>query len=172
MKLIKGGVFVFGGLFIMMTLISLLMPSKIMTAKAVSVQSDSVKIFNAVSDLGNWKKWHPVFVNDSTSVKLSDPSSGINSFVTWQTNNKINKLIITKIAYPEVEFLLKRDGENDLEYAMYVNREEGGKMQVQWKAVTSLRWYPWEKFGGIFIEKLSGAGYEAALASLKQYVEN
>ena len=83
----------------------------------------------------------------------------------------MNKLIVTKIGYPEVEFILQRNGEKDLEYAMYIIREEGGNMQIQWKAITNLKWYPWEKFGGIFIEKLSGAGYESALASLKQFVE-
>ena len=171
MKLIKGGLFVFGGLFLMMTLISLLMPSKIMTAKAVSMQADSTKIFNAVSNLSNWRKWHPVFMEDTTTVTLSIPSSGLNSYITWKTNNKMNKLIVTKIGYPEVEFILQRNGEKDLEYAMYINREEGGNMQIQWKAITNLKWYPWEKFGGIFIEKLSGAGYESALASLKQFVE-
>ena len=171
MKLIKGGFFVFGGLFLMVTLISLLMPSKIMTAKAVTIKADSIKLFDAVSNLNNWKMWHPVFIEDTSTVALSNPSSGINSYITWKTNGKVNKLIVTKIAYPEAEFILKRDGEKDLEYAMYINREEGGNMQLQWKAVTSLRWYPWEKFGGIFIEKLSGAGYESALTSLKQYVE-
>ena len=44
-------------------------------------------------------------------------------------------------------------------------------MQVEWNAVTRLKWYPWEKFYGIFIEKSSGQGYEDALNSLKTYVE-
>jgi Polyketide cyclase / dehydrase and lipid transport len=169
MKFIRGGLFVFGGLFIIMTLISLLIPSTIMTAKSITVQCDSTKLFDAVSKLQNWKKWHPVFVADSNNIAI------INNPIdkaTWSSNNKVNTILVTKNAYPEFSFLLQRAGENDLENTIYVNRvEEGGNMQVQWKSVTKLKWYPWEKFGGIFIEKLSGAGYEAALASLKKYVE-
>ena len=50
--------------------------------------------------------------------------------------------------------------------------QEQGNMQVQWQAVVHLKWYPWEKFSGIFIEKMAGQGYEDALQSLKSYVEN
>jgi hypothetical protein len=169
MKLFRGGLFVFGGLFLLMTLISMLIPSTIMTAKSVTVQCDSTKLFDAVSNLQNWKKWHPVFVTDSNNITIAN---GTNAAATWTTNKKVNKLVITKSAYPELDFLLQREGENDMENTIYVNRvEEAGNMQVQWKSVVKLKWYPWEKFAGIFVEKFSGAGYEAALASLKKYVE-
>lgn len=166
MKLIRGGLFVFGGLFLVMTLISLLIPSTIMTAKSITVQCDSTKLFDAVSNLQNWKKWHPVFVADSNKITAT------NTAASWSSNSKTNKLVVTKSSYPAVDFLVQRDGENDMENTIYVNRvEEGGNMQVQWKSIVKLKWYPWEKFGGIFVEKLSGAGYEVALASLKKYVE-
>lgn len=168
MKLIRAGLFVFGGLFLVMTLISMLIPSTIMTAKAVTVQCDSTKLFSVVSNLQNWKNWHPVFVADSNKITITDAGNT----ATWSSTGKENKIVITKTAYPEVNFLLQREGENDMENTIYVNRvEEAGNMQVQWKSVVKLKWYPWEKFAGIFIEKLSGAGYEAALASLKKCVE-
>lgn len=166
MKFIRGGLFVFGGLFLVMTLISLLIPSTIMTAKSITVQCDSTKLFDAVSNFQNWKKWHPVFVADSNNITVTK------STAIWSSNKNINKIIVTKNAYPEFSFLLQRDGENDMENTIYVNRVlEGGNMQVQWKSIVKLKWYPWEKFAGIFVEKLSGAGYEAALASLKKYME-
>lgn len=166
MKFIRGGLFVFGGLFLVMTLISMLIPSTIMTAKSTTLQCDSTKLFDAVSNLQNWKKWHPVFVADSNKITIA------NNTATWTSKNNTNKLVVTKSTYPAVDFLLQRDGENDMENTIYVNRvEEGGNMQVQWKSIVKLKWYPWEKFAGIFVEKLSGAGYEAALASLKKYVE-
>ncbi len=168
MKFFRGGLFVFGGLFLVMTLISMLIPSTIMTAKSVTVQCDSAKLFNAVSDFKNWKKWHPVFIADSSKITIDSSKNT----ATWSSSGKENKLVVTKNAYPELNFLLQRDGENDMDNTIYVNRvEEGGNMQVQWKSVVKLKWYPWEKFAGIFVEKLSGAGYEAALASLKKYVE-
>ena len=43
--------------------------------------------------------------------------------------------------------------------------------QVEWKSVVKLKWYPWEKMYGIFVDKLTGPGYEAALNGLKNYLE-
>jgi hypothetical protein len=34
-----------------------------------------------------------------------------------------------------------------------------------------MKWYPWEKAKGIFLDKVSGPQYEAALANLKKAVE-
>ena len=172
MKMIKGGILVFVGLFVVVTLISLLIPSTIVTAKATTVQADSLKLFDAISDLRKWNNWHPVFMNDTNAIHFSENTNKVNAYATWETNGKQNKLVITKINYPIVEFSLQRDGENDLINELFVTPvQEAGNMQVQWKAITKLKWYPWEKFSGIFIEKISGSGYEAALESLKKYLE-
>ncbi len=172
MKMIKGGILVFVGLFVVVTLISLLIPSTIVTAKATTVQADSLKLFDAISDLRKWNNWHPVFMNDTNAIHFSENTNKVNAYANWETNGKQNKLVITKINYPIVEFSLQRDGENDLINELFVTPvQEAGNMQVQWKAITKLKWYPWEKFSGIFIEKISGSGYEAALESLKKYLE-
>ncbi len=173
MKMLKGALFVFVGLFVMMTLISLLIPSKVVIAKATTVQADSVKLFKEISDLKNWKHWHPVFMNDSIGITYSEITDKVSSFASWTTTGKENKLVIAKISYPVVEILLQRAGENDVVNIFSVMPVlEQGNMQLQWQSITKLKWYPWEKFSGIFIEKMSGAGYEVALESLKKYLES
>jgi hypothetical protein len=49
---------------------------------------------------------------------------------------------------------------------------DSSAMQVEWRVLTKLKWYPWEKFYGIFIDKLTGPGYEVALNNLKELAEN
>ncbi|MBK7088132.1 MAG: hypothetical protein IPH56_04180 [Chitinophagaceae bacterium] len=44
--------------------------------------------------------------------------------------------------------------------------------QVQWRSFTKLKWYPWEKFRGLFLEKMIGESYKAALNALKTKLEN
>jgi Polyketide cyclase / dehydrase and lipid transport len=171
MKLIKGAIFTGIGLFVVITLISLLMPNKIYTAKSITVQADSLKLFSQISDLNNWKKWHPVFLADSNKIALSNTDNAAPTAI-WSGNGNENKLLVTTNKYPVFAFALQRKGENDLVNEISITPvNEGGNMQVQWKAITTLKWYPWEKFSGIFIEKLSGVGYEAALQSLKTYIE-
>jgi hypothetical protein len=45
-----------------------------------------------------------------------------------------------------------------------------GIPQVEWKSVHTLKWYPWEKFGGIMLKDMVGPGYEQALENLKRVV--
>ncbi len=172
MKIFKGLLIGIIGLFVLLTLISLIIPSKILTVRAVAVQADSIKIFDEISDLKNWKNWHPVFINDSANIKYNNKTNQVGGTATWVTNNKENCLQISKIAYPNIYFALKRDGENDLENVLSITPvQEKGNMQVQWQSITSLKWYPWEKFSGIFIEKMAGSGIEIALESFKNYIE-
>ena len=171
--MIKGVVFVLAGLFLLVTLISLLMPSKVVVARGVSMHGDSVKIFNQIADLKNWKNWQPVFKEDSADVRYSAVTDQVNSYAEWSTGGKVNKLVITEKKYPYITVALQRAGENDVQNMFSLMPvQEQGNMQVQWQSVTKLKWYPWEKFGGIFIEKMSGPGYEAALNALKEYVES
>ena len=173
MKIVKGALIVFIGIFIFITLISLLIPSRIVTARAVAVQSDSIKLFNEISDLKNWKHWHPVFVNDSAAITINKNGNQVNDYAEWTTNGKKNTILITQTKYPSINFLLKREGENNSENTISLMAvQEQGNMQAQWVAITKLKWYPWEKFSGIFIEKIAGSGYENALQSLKNYVES
>ncbi|MEQ1554038.1 MAG: hypothetical protein ABL929_07665 [Ferruginibacter sp.] len=173
MKKLKGIALVFIGLFATVTLLSLLIPNKVVIAKSVTVQADSLLLFNKICDLQNWKNWHPVFMDSTVKKTYSTLPNAENSFVTWTTNGHQNKLVITKKQYPFVEMALKREGENDVENIFSIMPiQEQGNMQVQWQTITKLKWYPWEKFSGIFIEKMAGEGYEAALQSLKKSIEN
>jgi hypothetical protein len=173
MKMIKGAIIGFIGLFIVVTLISLLIPSKIVTARAVSVQGDSLKLFNEISDLKNWNHWHPVFKNETTLLKLGSTSIGVNANASWVQNNKTYKLVIIEQKYPLVKINIQQDGEEDMENIFTIMPVmEQGNMQVQWQAITHLKWYPWEKFSGLFVEKMAGSGNETALKSLKSFMEN
>ncbi len=173
MKILKGALIVFIGIFIFITLISLLIPSKIVTARAVAVNADSMSLFNEISDLKNWKHWHPVFIQDSASIKISNAANEEKEYAEWITKGKKNTILIIAKKYPSITFLLKREGENDSENTLSLMAvQEQGNMQVQWVSVIKLKWYPWEKFSGIFIEKMAGPGYEMALQSLKIYVES
>ncbi len=172
MKMLKGALFVFVGLFALITLMSLLIPSKIVVAKSTTVQADSIKLFREISDLKHWLHWHPVFVNDSASIRFSDVTDQVNARATWNSGGKQTSLVITEKKYPTVTVAMQRAGENDVINILSITPvQEEGNMQVQWQSITKLKWYPWEKFSGIFIEKMAGSGYQVALDSLKLYVE-
>jgi hypothetical protein len=171
MQLIKGFLFAVLGLATLVTIISLFMPSTVVTVRAEVMQANKVEILNAVTDLKEWRNWHPLF-REQPGVLISDPSAGAGAWMQWATNNKTNKLQIIKATTESIEFTLSRPGENTVQnFITVLPVSDRIGLQVEWRAVTKLKWYPWEKFAGMFLDKIAGESYQQSLQSLKNYVE-
>jgi hypothetical protein len=172
MNKIKGVLVVLTGLFLLVTVMSLFIPSKVVTVRGMPIHAPEAKISAEITDLKNWKRWHPVFMQDSSAV-FSTPSSGANASVQWTTTGKTNTIRITEQSPSGIKFLLIRPGEKDVENILSLAPlQDGNGYQVEWQALTHLKWYPWEKFAGIFTDKMTGPGYEVALESLRKVIEN
>ena len=172
-RLLKGFFVVLAGLFIFITLLSLFIPSKILITRAVVINAKASKVFNEVSNLQNWKHWQPVFINDSANIRFNTDANGISSSCEWKTGNSENKLQITDRKANALTATLSREGENDiLNTIRILPLADSSQVQAEWSVLVKLKWYPWQKFHGIFIEKVSGQGYEDALNGLKAYAEN
>ena len=173
MKQVKGFIIVLAGLFIMVTLVSLLIPSRVMTARSVVIHAAKNLVFSEIKDLDRWKGWHPVFMNNSNSIIITNSSTGKNAAATWTSNGRQNKFLITAVTANQIEALLLRKGENEITNIISLDHvNDSTAIQVQWRVITKLKWYPWEKFYGIFLDKITGPGYEAALNNLKNLLEN
>jgi hypothetical protein len=173
MRLVKGFLIVIAGFFVLITLISLLIPSKVVTVKSVTIHAPQEKIIAAISDLDNWRKWHPVFTMPGNQIVISRPSSGKNANARWQQNGKETAITITDNFAQGIKFDVSREGESAVHTSLAaLPMQEPGTYQVEWKALSKLKWYPWEKFAGIFMSEMTGPGYEASLNQLKKFIEN
>jgi Polyketide cyclase / dehydrase and lipid transport len=172
MRLFKAFIIGLTGLFIFITLLSLLIPSKIRVTKAIAIHAGADKVFAQVSNLQNWKNWQPVFRRDSAAIVFGRDNAGNVNSIEWESKGKKNKFLITSIKDNAVTASLQRERETEvLNTITILPVAEQNQVQVEWNALIKLKWYPWEKFYGIFIEKVTGQGYEDALNSLKTYVE-
>lgn len=173
MRLFKGFFIVLAGLFIFITILSLFIPSKLMVSRAVVINANADKVFSEISNLQNWKHWQPVFKSDSAQMQFKTEANGISNYCEWDSKDKKNVIEITGRKNNSITALLRRSGENDVQNTISVlPLSDSNQVQAEWNVLIKLKWYPWEKFYGIFIEKVSGQGYEDALNSLKGYVEN
>lgn len=171
-RLFKGFFIGIAGLFIFITILSLFIPSRLMVTRAVVINAGADEVFNQVSDLKNWKNWQPVFINDSSKIKFGLGADGKSNSCEWRSKGRLNKFLITGRQENTVTASLIRDGENDvLNVLNILPLADSNQVQVEWNVIIKLKWYPWEKFYGIFIEKITGQGYEDALNSLKDFVE-
>ncbi|HRD56779.1 MAG TPA: SRPBCC family protein [Ferruginibacter sp.] len=172
MRLLKGFLFVLLGFFILVTLISFLFPSKVITVKAVTIHASEEKIFSAINDLQQWKNWHPIFVQLQSKVEISSPSEGTNAKASWSLNNKLYSIVFSKVEKNFVQFNVNSSEEKPVETTLAIlYMQEPGTLQVEWRAITHLKWYPWEKFAGIFVSEMTGPGYQQALDALQKYIE-
>ena len=173
MRLFKGFFIILAGLFIFITILSLFIPSKLMVSRAVVINANTGKVFSEINNLQNWKHWQPVFMNDSSQINFKTDSNGISNYCEWDSKGKKNVVEITNKNNNSIAAVLKRSGENDVQNTISIlPLSDSNQVQAEWNVFIKLKWYPWEKFYGIFIEKISGQGYEDALNSLKNYVEN
>lgn len=165
-RLIKGFVLVLGGLFIFITLLSLFIPSRVMISRGVVIHASAQTVLAQVNDLARWKNWQPVFKNDSANIRFGSNSA------EWMSGNRKNVFTITEKMANGISASLTREGENDvLNTIRILPLSDSTRVQAEWNVLIKLKWYPWEKFYGIFIEKITGQGYEDALNGLKEYCE-
>jgi hypothetical protein len=144
-----------------------------MVTRAVVINAKADKVFNEIKDLQNWKHWQPVFIRDSAKIRFDKDANGISNSCTWETKGKENKMLITGKNGNAISASLLRKGENDvLNTISILPLADSNQVQAEWNVLIRLKWYPWQKFYGLFIEKLTGQGYEDALNSLKTYTEN
>ena len=174
MRLLKAFLVGAVGLFIIITLFSLLIPSRVRVSRAVIVTDvpiDSVR--HQVADFSNWHHWHPVFTKDSAQGTWQSSENGAPNAV-FRISHRKQQVVITPQPSDTTatRFLLQAAGENDVDNEIVVLQlESQHAVQVEWRAITKLSWYPWQKFYGIFIDQLTGPGYEAALNDLKTFLE-
>jgi polyketide cyclase/dehydrase/lipid transport protein len=159
LKLIIGS---FISLLIIITIISLFIPSHVQISKAVEVNAAKDSIYQQIIDPAQWHHWYPA--NDSIKVLYTnDQPNGI----------EINSLKL-QIARSNA----------DTVWATYSSPVEKKHMQTSWSLIDAkssvavqwsmdfhLRWYPWEKFSSLLLEKRYGPVMETGLNNLKTYLE-
>lgn len=173
MRLLKAFLFGVVGLFVIITLFSLLIPSRVMVSRAVLIHGENLSdIYTQVSNFKNWQNWHPLFTIDSSKVLPNENGKPKASFLTLTHRDKKIKLDLQAADSTSIKFLMQPEDENIVQNDIVIAAaKEPNAYQVEWRAVTKLHWYPWEKFYGIFIDRLTGFSYEQALDGLKNYLD-
>lgn len=132
-------------IFVILLLISLMIPSTVRTSRAIDIQTPRNKIYPLLADTLNWSKWNDL---------------------------KTDKIHISQL--PSDSNLLKTEwtyGSRTIR-SFYRLERLGNITVVQWYFEFPLKWYPWEKFGSITFEKQFGPPMEQSLINLKNLVTN
>jgi Polyketide cyclase / dehydrase and lipid transport len=176
MRLLKMFLFVMTGLAIILTIIGLVIPSSVKISRGIIVNADSVKVYQQLSDVKDWGKWMPwVTADEGALVQTSPVTNEPGSFFKWKGLNLKNNGTISFLTLSPNLITTKYELQG-------MNTSEGGfrlraipnnlsQTEVQWFMEYKLKWYPWERFYGIFMDHIIGPSFDKGLQELKQYME-
>ena len=150
---------------LIITGISLFIPSHVTISKAIHINSSREAVMEELSDPVRWKDWYP----SAHSAEL------------YYENGTIKGLILDNIKKRYIVIDDVKENEVVAAYALPNRKVKTGwqiapstgnnTVTVQWYMEFHLRWYPWEKFSSFMFEKVYGPQLQQGLDNLKSFLE-
>jgi len=158
MKLLKLGALSVAILFLIITFIGLLFPSKVVVSRTADISQTTDIVYSLTKDLFGWQKW----VVGLQSQKIE---SGI------ETKLGNSTIVITSSTPQEIRGKwIEKNGDEQITSIKLI-RTEQNKTIVNWQFEQEIKWYPWARLSSMVNETVIGAMMEKNLASLKKIAE-
>ena len=172
MRIVKFIIFL-ASIFIIIFLISLVLPSKVTVSKSVEINANEEKVKDQIVNFEKWKNWYPAFENKEITVTKNLPQPHILSSVTLK-NIKGKAIILNLIDTAKSTILIEvhSSSSTEVNYQFILTTKQNEQTQLTWNVNTTLGWLPWKKMEGILFDKLSGTQYESALDNLRKAAED
>lgn len=172
MGIVKFIIFILG-VFIIILLLAMFLPSSVTVAKSVDINASRNSIKNQIVNFEEWKNWYPAFKNENISITKNSASSKIISSVTLKDKNgKTIHLNLIDTANNKIDIEVQSTSSTKVQYMFLLIPKVNNQTQLTWDINVDLGWYPWKRIEGILFDKFSGFQYEAALDDLRKAAEN
>lgn len=145
MRVVKLALISFIVLFLLLFAMSMFIPSTVRVSRATNMHAGRDAVRPYIDDLSRWPLW-----NDMTGQGI--------------------KITVLRSEPGMVALLWEHAGKTA--ECFFRMEESAGITVVNWYFDFRLKWYPWEKFGSIALEKQFGMAMESSLENLKRAVEN
>jgi hypothetical protein len=165
MRILKLALISFILFFLLMTGISLFIPSTVRVSKAINIQASPDSLWAEVDDFEKWKEWNPMISDSSHRVlEISADRQTANTAGTtihWVQKTADERIVTMSTGNkPPVQSVWK-----------LINYSASDSTTLHWYMDFKLRWYPWEKFSSLMLEKSYGPAMERGLANLKRKLQ-
>lgn len=164
-RVVKPILVVVFGLFLVMTAVSVFMPSQVMTSKWVQVANPKDSVIHVLRDLHRWPEWNGLLAG-ADALTITDQS------IQWKgASGKMNTIkleavttngLSTPISIAEAPFM--RTG-------FSVEKRTADSVQIVWFLIEDLKWYPWEKFYGMMAADMKGPLMQQSLDKFKNVIQ-
>ena len=157
-------------LFLIVTIISLFIPSHIRISKAVNISASADSVMAQIKDPAKWKGWYPGIDTVQYLYK-----NGVVKGVILDNKDSLRPVFleIIKVQTDEVtaQFVTPnmRPVVNGWKTFAYPSSDS---VTLQWYMDFHLRWYPWEKFKSLLLEGAYGSKMERGLFNLRKSLQS
>lgn len=154
---------------IILFLLSLLLSPRISVSKSILLSAPKEKIVAHLMDIKDWKNWNPLL--QDSSLAYSYPSA---SAVKWETTKgKINAIELMQYAPDSIQLNVSTNNIPSFQSGFNIvsNTDGAPVVKLEWWIIEELKWYPWEKFYGLFSESFRETYLENTLQAFKRYIE-
>lgn len=169
MKYIKMALISFVVFFCMFTVVGLLFPSSITSVNAVVIEKRKEIVLKELQISHRWTNWYPFF-QTSMGEKVINAEKDSTIFF----NDRKEILIFDKVADSNsISFSADyHNGSITRQTAKVLDiTEDSSRVQLVWSETEKLKWYPWERFRGLVLEKAKKEYLDEILGRFKQYID-
>lgn len=152
-------------LFLLVTGISLFIPSDIRISKAINIAAPADSVFKQVNEPAKWKNWFPGLESSTLFYE-----TGVVKGVMISDSSK-QYIRITEQKKDEVVTELVSGPRQIISGWKLIRYTHSDSTTLQWYMDFKLRWYPWEKFSSLLLEKSYGLRMEQGLNNIKKLAE-
>jgi hypothetical protein len=168
MKLVRLLLLSLGFLFLLITGISLFIPSHVRISRATNIMAENDRVWQQVDDMRTWPNWNPFFTNvDEAAVYYTDSSNGKPSSMKV-SNTSISFIVVTPA---ERVVKMHTDNKSFRNGWKCISHSSSDSTTLQWYMDFDLRWYPWEKFASLLFDQSYGSRMEEGLGNLKKIIQ-
>ncbi|MGH2648420.1 MAG: SRPBCC family protein [Ginsengibacter sp.] len=151
-------------------LIAVFLPPGITVSKSVVINTNEQQVARQIDDFENWKNWYPAFQNKDITAEISQKNDTSFAILTNENKKKIS-LVLSKSSPQNINIRVSEESGDTKTYGFVLSPNGAQQTQLTWNVNIQLGWYPWRKLAGIFLDKVTGPHYEAALQNLKIVAE-
>lgn len=154
-------------LFLVITIISLFIPSHILISRNVQIDNNKEAVIKELSDPVKWKEWYP----GADSARLFYDSGVVKGIILSEKPERL--LLLDAIKDDEIATVYKESSlgkEINSVWKIYPDTVSD-HVVLQWYMDFHLGWYPWKKFASLLYDKSYGAQMGQGLIRLKKRLE-
>lgn len=172
MKYFKWFLYGIGGIFLLILIIALFMPSKYEIERSITIDRHPETVYEKVATLSEWPKWNPWSLGSDSNV-YNDVKMGKGAEWEWRSKEQGNgKLRIVKAdPYHSLQTRLHFQDSTMTGNGEWRFERKGSKTVVTWRTWGELG-YPVGRLMAPFLSGMIGEDLKKGLKNLKTHLEN